>query len=367
MFPSLSEIQKSHTMIFLRTFLMPSLLLFLAVSAIAQGRGSHVLLYSDAIYFDSGSDKVDSKYHKNLDDVVAALRSHPEAKAWIQAHTDSLGSVEDNQKLSEQRARAVFLELAKRQMDSSQLHIDFLGEYVPAKSNGTAHGRALNRRVTIDIVKPYTPKPKSTYICSIKGKVVSASSSKPIPTTLIFNSLAGKDSVKTDENGCYSYTTDTETNVEIRAYSKGHFFVSKLGKTKMNDTIEVNFMLEPAVIGGKMALNDLFFHGGTPVLLPSSEKALEGVVAFMKYNTELKIEIGGHINRPNEAPVSEDSPSFKLSKDRAAAVYTYLISSGVDSNRLTYKGYGNSEMIYPKADNPIQEQTNRRVELKVIE
>jgi outer membrane protein OmpA-like peptidoglycan-associated protein len=354
-------------MIFLRTFLMSFIFLFLVASAMAQGRGTHVLLYSDAIYFDSGSDRVDSKYDKILNDAIIALRSHPDTKAWIQAHTDSLGSAEDNQKLSEQRARAVFLELAKRNMDSSRLHIDFLGEYVPAKSNGTVHGRALNRRVTIDVVRPYVAKPKSAYICSIKGKVLSANNSKVIPTTLIFNSLAGKDSVNTDANGFYQYTTDTETNVEIRAYSKGHFFVSKLGKTKMNDTIEVNFMLEPAVIGGKMALNDLFFHGGTPVLLPSSEKALEGVIAFMKYNTELKIEIGGHINKPNEAPVAEDSPSFKLSKDRAAAVYTYLIASGVDKNRLTYKGYGNSEMIYPKADNPIQEQTNRRVELKVIE
>lgn len=364
---SSTEIQKSYAMIFLRIFLMSFLLFFLAASAIAQGRGTHVLLYSDAIYFESGSDKVDSKYSKNLDEIIKALNSHPQAKAWIQAHTDSLGSVEDNQKLSEQRARAVFLELAKRHLDSSQLHIDVLGEYVPAKSNGTIQGRALNRRVTIDIVKPYIPKPKSAYLCSIKGKVLSANSGKPIPTTLIFNSLAGKDSIKTDAEGCYLYTTDTETNVEIRAYSKGHFFVSKLGKTKMNDTIEVNFTLEPAVIGGKMALNDLFFHGGTPVLLPSSEKALEGVIAFMKYNTELKIEIGGHINKPNEAPVAEDSPSFKLSKDRAAAVYTYLLEGGVDRNRLTYKGYGNSEMIFPKADNPIQEQTNRRVELKVIE
>lgn len=333
----------------------------------AQERTPYVLLYADAIYFESGSDQISSKYHSILDEIAKVINSNSVSKAWIQAHTDSLGSAEDNQKLSERRASAVFRELARRKVDSTQLRIDFLGEYVPAKSNGTVQGRALNRRVTIDVVKPYIPKPKSHYVCSIKGKVLDAENNKPVSTTLIFNSLDGKDSVRTDNNGFYQYTMEMETNVEIRAYAKGFFFVSKVAKTKLGDTVEVNFTLEPAVIGGKMALNDLFFHGGTPVLLPSSEKALEGVIAFMKYNSQLKIEIGGHINKPNEAPVSEDSPSFKLSKDRAMAVYNYLIESGIDKNRLRYKGYGNSEMIYPKADNPIQEQTNRRVEMKVIE
>ena len=91
-----------------------------------------------------------------------------------------------------------------------------------------------------------------------------------------------------------------------------------------------------------------------------------GVLAFMKFNDDLKIEIGGHINKPNEPPVSENSSSFILSKERAQAVYNYLIDNGISKDRLTYKGYGNFEMLYPRAETPIQEQMNRRVELKVV-
>lgn len=87
----------------------------------------------------------------------------------------------------------------------------------------------------------------------------------------------------------------------------------------------------------------------------------------MKFNTNLKIEIGGHINKPNQGMVEQSSSSFKLSESRAAVVYYYLIEHGISEDRLAYKGYGNSEMIHPNANTPVQEQMNRRVELKVIE
>ena len=103
------------------------------------------------------------------------------------------------------------------------------------------------------------------------------------------------------------------------------------------------------------------------MLIASSEKALEGLLSFMKFNDELKIESGGHINKPNEAAVKENSSSFILSKERAYTVYNYLIDNGIDKSRLSFKGYGNFEMIYPEANTPIQEQMNRRVELKVVE
>lgn len=340
---------------------------FISLSLASAQRKRYLVLYSEAIYFNSGSDKITAKFKKTLQAAAEAINSDKEAKAWIQAHTDSLGSYESNQALSDRRAAAVYTSLFDMGVDSLQLKIDSHGEYVPFKSNGTAIGRALNRRVTIEVVRPYVPKEKIEPFCTIKGKVIDSKTMKPIKTRLVFNSLAGKDSIDTDENGLYEYQVKMETNVEVRAYAEGYFFVSKLAETKNEATTALDFSLEPAIIGGKMALNDLYFQGGTPLLMSSSEKALDGVVAFMKFNATLKIEIGGHINKPNRPPVPESSSSFKLSEARAAVVHNYLIEHGISKDRLTYKGYGNSEMIHPRADNPIQEQINRRVELKVIE
>lgn len=347
--------------------LLLAFILFLVGSNLFGQRQKNLLLYSDAIYFASGSDKVTPKYKKALDEIVEALKSHKESRAWIQAHTDSLGSYRDNQALSDRRAASIYGELSKRGIDSSKLKIDSHGEYIPMQSNGTAKGRALNRRVTIEVVRPYVPRDKHRYTCTLSGKVLDAETKNPVATKLIFNSLAGKDSVETDAEGNYEYTTNMETNVEIRAYAKGYFFVAKVGKTQSGDTTEVNFSLEQARLGEKMALKDLYFQGGTPVLLASSEKSLGGLLDFMKFNETLKVEIGGHINKPNRAPVAEDSKSFLLSKARASVVYNYLIENGIDKERLSYKGYGNSEMIHPRASTPVEEQMNRRVEVKIVE
>lgn len=348
-------------------FTLVLIVFFTSLSMLSAQRKQYLLLYSKAIYFNSGSDKVASKFRATLKEAATAINSDKEAKAWIQAHTDSLGSYESNQVLSDRRAEAVYKSLFEMGVDSLQLKIDSHGEYVPLKSNGTVTGRALNRRVTIEVVRPYVPRVKIEPLCTIAGTIIDAKTKKPLKTRLVFNSLAGKDSIDTDENGTYEYKVGMETNVEVRAYTKGYFFVSKLAQTKNETTTALNFTLEPAIIGGKMALNDLFFQSGTPLLMNASEQALDGVVAFMKFNSTLRIEIGGHINKPNRAPVSESSSSFKLSEARAEVVHSYLIDKGISKDRLTYKGYGNSEMIHPRANNPIQEQLNRRVELKVIE
>lgn len=348
-------------------FTLVLIVFFTSVTILSAQGKRFLILNTEAIYFNSGSDKVSPKFKTNLKEAAEAINSHKQAIAWIQAHTDSLGSYASNQALSERRANAIYKALLDLGVDSFQLKINSHGEYVPFKSNGTSTGRALNRRVTIDVVRPYIPRVVTENVCTIKGRVVDANTEKPLKTRLVINSLAGRDSVDTDENGFYEYKMSMETNVEVRAYTKGYFFISKLAKTKNETTVDLNFTLEPAIIGGKMALNDLFFQSGTPLLMNSSERALDGVVAFMKYNSGLKIEIGGHINKPNKAPVSESSSSFKLSEARAAVVYSYLVDKGISKDRLTYKGYGNAEMIHPRADNPIQEQLNRRVELKVIE
>jgi outer membrane protein OmpA-like peptidoglycan-associated protein len=56
----------------------------------------------------------------------------------------------------------------------------------------------------------------------------------------------------------------------------------------------------------------------------------------------------------------------KLSKDRAKAVNDYLINKGIDASRLSYKGYGNSKMIYKNPMNEKQNEENRRVEIKIV-
>jgi outer membrane protein OmpA-like peptidoglycan-associated protein len=201
----------------------------------------------------------------------------------------------------------------------------------------------------------------------IQGKVLDAKTQTPIAgAKLIFvDSYGKKDSVSTDSLGNYQHINPRIENVEVRTYAKGYFFVSKIAQ-KSKETLLLNFSLEPCIIGAKLALQNLYFFGGNAQLTPASEAGLEGILAFLNLNDALKIEIGGHVNKPNAPACEIGDASHKLSEARAQSVYKYLIDKGIQPQRLSFKGYANWEMIHPEANNSIQEQLNRRVELKII-
>lgn len=67
----------------------------------------------------------------------------------VEGHTDSVGTDSYNQRLSEDRARAVARELGYKGVPSSKIHTRGLGESRPIASNATEVGRARNRRVEV--------------------------------------------------------------------------------------------------------------------------------------------------------------------------------------------------------------------------
>jgi flagellar motor protein MotB len=79
------------------------------------------------------------------------------------------------------------------------------------------------------------------------------------------------------------------------------------------------------------------------------------------------VEIGGHINKPNEPDCTRDSKHFKLSVDRAEMVFNAMIKKGIFAERMLPKGYGNWRMLYPSASNAQEMRENRRVEIKFID
>ncbi len=82
-----------------------------------------------------------------LDEISEALALAPNVRVRIAGHTDSQGSHEDNQILSEQRANAVFEYLVAKGADPGRFEVIGLGESQPIADNSTAEGRARNRRI----------------------------------------------------------------------------------------------------------------------------------------------------------------------------------------------------------------------------
>lgn len=107
-------------------------------------------------------------------------------------------------------------------------------------------------------------------------------------------------------------------------------------------------------------LKNILFETNRAVLLPSSYPELDAFANYLVKNPQVFIEIGGHTDNTG----SEEQNKI-LSEKRANTVADYLITKGVELNRVTFKGYGSTK---PIANNSTDEgkKQNRRVEFTVV-
>lgn len=92
--------------------------------------------------------------HGLLNEVVAAIQSHPEIKkVGIHGHTDNDGDEKYNQGLSDRRAKSVMEYLVQHGVDAARLTAKGFGESQPIADNATVQGREVNRRVEFLIME----------------------------------------------------------------------------------------------------------------------------------------------------------------------------------------------------------------------
>jgi outer membrane protein OmpA-like peptidoglycan-associated protein len=101
------------------------------------------------VLFDTGSFTLKPTAREKLAKVSGILLAHPGLTLQVEGHTDSVGSDEMNQRLSEQRAGSVRDFLANQGVDSSSITAEGFGKTEPIASNDTPDGRQHNRRVEI--------------------------------------------------------------------------------------------------------------------------------------------------------------------------------------------------------------------------
>lgn len=106
------------------------------------------------VYFEAAQVRVQSRSFSLLDWVAKVLREHPEIpRVVVGAHTDDRGFVEDNRRLSQQRAEAVRRYLIEKGVPPERVGAQGFGPDRPIDSNATSIGRENNRRVEFLIVR----------------------------------------------------------------------------------------------------------------------------------------------------------------------------------------------------------------------
>ncbi|WP_324680410.1 OmpA family protein [Hymenobacter sp. GOD-10R] len=120
-------------------------------SGIAPGARNEWITF-DRIYFESNKAVLTAESMWQLLNVASILLTFPSAKVQLGGYTDSTGSVLVNNRLSTARARAAKATLVKFGVDSTQLEAKGYGSRYNIASNTTEDGRALNRRVSIQVM-----------------------------------------------------------------------------------------------------------------------------------------------------------------------------------------------------------------------
>lgn len=158
---------------------------------------------------------------------------------------------------------------------------------------------------------------------------------------------------------------------DIFEFKEAYYFIDDISVRKIiisTDSIEALKKLENKFVytlpdsfaaGQVFEIKYLKFEPNTAKFMKASEPFLDEVVRVLNDHPFMEIQINGHTdNKGNEAT------NRKLSKDRAKAVYDYLLLQGV-INPMAYKGFGPTQPIAPN-DTEENKAKNRRVEFVII-
>jgi outer membrane protein OmpA-like peptidoglycan-associated protein len=110
-----------------------------------------------------------------------------------------------------------------------------------------------------------------------------------------------------------------------------------------------------------ICMNNLNFEFNKSTLDKDSKTYLGNVVKLLEKVPSMKMKIIGHTDN-----VGTNEYNMNLSKKRAAAVYEYLTSKGISSDRIWYEYFGASKQLVPN-DSDENRAKNRRVEFEIIE
>jgi outer membrane protein OmpA-like peptidoglycan-associated protein len=203
---------------------------------------------------------------------------------------------------------------------------------------------------------------KSNYLRNeVRIAIRDSISDDPIVANMTISNLGYDGNLFQGSDFVFDATNKGESEVFLNA--KGYFIYSNKLNFNTGKDVYQKIKLVPLSTGLKLQMEGILFVQDSKEFLPSSQAALQRLLEFMVMNSDVKIEIRGHINAPGK---KMNGKIKRLSKARAKNTYKFLMKNGISKDRISYKGMGNSEMLYPNPENNSEEQANRRVEILIL-
>jgi OmpA-OmpF porin, OOP family len=157
------------------------------------------------------------------------------------------------------------------------------------------------------------------------------------------------------------YSNPNKDQFQKSVYHNLTYLIDNVVLTQVKNDSALLGHMDSLKIGETYVLENIFFEFDKAALLENSYGELAKLSQFLMANPNTKLRIIGHTDN-----IGELKHNMTLSLNRAKSVVNYLISQGINNNRLQYDGKGPTEPILTN-ETEIGRQKNRRVEIKIIE
>jgi len=218
----------------------------------------------------------------------------------------------------------------------------------------------------------YVPnrRPKKSFI---EGLVLEKQSFKPIAGATVFLYNIKEDTVyiaKADQHGKYHFPVLTSSDVIIKAVDKKYLndclSSAIVYEAQPKDTLQKaprDLLLDKFKVGFLWKLSNIHYDFDKWNIRADAMPILDSLIMILNEHP-IKVELGSHTDSRGSFKYNE-----RLSQHRAESAVAYLIQHGINSDRITAKGYGEYQLLNRCADGvPCSEeehQANRRTEVKV--
>ena len=206
-----------------------------------------------------------------------------------------------------------------------------------------------------------------------EGKILNAETKEPVMARITYQSLPYGNKVGVLNNDSYSFPMFEKEKYSIMVEAPGYDVAKYMldaseanGQKKLVKHIELTKGSHVAggqrlAVGNVIRLDNLIFQVGKSRISSESHSELDVVVNMMKENINMVVQLEGHTD-----PLGDAKENLRLSQSRVDAVKQYIVSNGIQKNRIKTKALGGSQPL-SKENTPEAHRMNRRVELRILE
>lgn len=210
---------------------------------------------------------------------------------------------------------------------------------------------------------PESKKPEKVLF--VKGQLKNGEEEIPYAAKIELRNISTSEVVNVDYDsltGNYASVVLFDADYIMTVKKEGYAYNSQYfaeDDTTNKGVVTNDMEMKKIEVGQAYKLNDILFETNSAILSRGSKHIIVDFSTYLKSNPSMRVSIHGHTDAVGDA-----ESNMKLSTERARAVYDFLLTTGISPDRLSYRGFGQTNPVASN-DNEEGRSKNRRTEFVI--